>query len=194
MWIPLVGTACASEGVDEYRAALNASDYIGYRIVEADENTQRRRNSPESFNDDVLVGDFNFDERADFAVILSRPVIEEEKALLPKDKNPETGRAFLAVVCNGLDDTDSTKADYGCMPISETIVGGFGAELDLLDLEKWGDVSVAFDAYGNPQCPVAIQSIASVPLLSLDEPNGRCTTFFYPDEGVGYGRCTYCAD
>jgi hypothetical protein len=62
----------------------------------------------------------------------------------------------MAVVCNGLDETSAVDR-YRCMPLSESVVGGFGGELTILDPSEWGrDLSTLNDAAGNMRCPLAI--------------------------------------
>ena len=193
--ISTLGTACAAEyeGQDEYHLALE-TNYAEYRIVEATDDSQRqRRRSPESFENDILVGDFNFDSHKDFAAILSRKATEMDLEHIPADRRQLETHVFLAVVCNGLSNSSERK-HYQCMPLSDTTVGGFGNELDLLDSSKWGDLSEIHDVYGKTQCPNEMQSLSSNRLLSLREPFGRCTTFYFPESNGSYGQCTYCAD
>ena len=191
--LTILGTACAAEDVSEYRTALNAN-YVDYQIVDVtDESQRQRRQSPDSFDNDILVGDFNFDNHKDFAAILSRKATETDPEQIPADRRQLEAQVFFAVVCNGLVDS-SERQHYDCVPLSDTVVGGFGPELDLLDLSKWGDLSKVHDAYGNAQCPIKMRSLSSNTLLSLKEPFGRCTTFYYPESDGGYGQCTFCAD
>ena len=191
--VPIIGTACAAEDVNEYRTALD-TNYADYQIVNAtDESQQQRRQSPDSFDNDILVGDFNFDSHSDFAAILSRNAADAELEQITADRKLLVNSVFLAVVCNGLGERQDGK-DYHCTPLSDTVVGGFGSELDLIDLSQWGSLSDEQEAYGNMQCQDEMQSLASKKLLSLREPFGRCTTFYFPESDGSYGQCTYCAD
>lgn len=188
--LTILGTACAAEDVSEYRTALNAN-YADYQIVDVtDESQRQRRQSPDSFDNDILVGDFNFDSHSDFAAILSRKATETDLERIEADRRHLVRLVFLAVVCNGL----ANGQGYRCMPLSNTGVGGFGSELDLVDLSQWGSLSDEQEAYGNMQCQHEMQSRASNKLLSLREPFGRCTTFYFPESDGSYGQCTYCAD
>ena len=159
--LTIIGTACAAEDVSEYRLALD-TNYSDYQIVEATDDSQRqRRQSSESFDHDILVGDFNFDSHKDFAAILSRKATATDRAHLPAHQRQVEARVFVAVVCNGLSNSSERK-QYQCMPLSDTVVGGFGSELDLLDLSKWSDLSEVHDAYGNAQCPSEMQSLEHI--------------------------------
>lgn len=191
--LSVLSTACASEDASKYRRALDA-DYAEYKFADVtDDSLRQRRQSPDSFDNDVLVGDFNFDSLSDFAVVISRKATEKDFKHIRAEQIETETRVFLAVVCNGLSEGEAHN-NYRCMPLSDNVVGGFGSELDLLDLSKWGDLSEIHEAYGQAQCPNEMRSLSSKKLLSLREPFGRCTTFYYPDENGTYGQCTYCAD
>jgi hypothetical protein len=192
----LITVACAAD-VSDYRFALDANGFSDYRIETASDDTRRRRErSLETFDDDVLLGDFNFDGRADFAAILSRSATESEieSSYLPPGKDAANSRSYVAVVCNGLAEASATGR-YKCAPLSDITVGGFGGELTILDPGEWGeDLSTVIDAAGNPQCARQMTSYTSQLLLAHDEPLGRCTTYYYPKSKGSYGTCIYCAD
>lgn len=194
--LPALGAACAADS-SEYRLALDANDYANYQIVEASDDARRRQErSSGHFEEDVLVGDFNFDGREDFAAILSRSATQAEidRTYFPPDQEHLERRTFMAIVCNGLDETSSADR-YRCMPLSESVVGGFGGELTILDPSEWGgDLSMLNEAAGNAQCPLVMPSFSNRLLLALGEPVGRCTTYYYPDPKGTYGQCIYCAD
>lgn len=194
--VAAVAVACAAD-VGDYRTALDANGFEEYRIVTAGDDTRRRQQqSLGNFDEDVLVGDFNFDGSEDFAAILSRSATEAEieRTYFPPGQDAVNQRTFLAVVCNGVAEA-ATTGRYRCMQLPERMVGGFGGELTILDPGEWGeDLSTIGDAAGNPQCPLAMPSFSNRLLLALDEPVGRCTTYYYPNSDGTYGRCIYCAD
>jgi len=197
-WLGLavVGVAC-SKDVSVFRQALDANGFSDYRVVTPDDDTRRRQeHSLGRFESGVLVGDFNFDGSDDFAVLLSRSATRAEIAssYLPPGEDASNQQTFVAVVCNAFADA-TTTAEYRCTRLSEDMVGAFRGELMILAPNAWSeDLSTISDAAGKPQCPRDMPSFSNRPLLGLDEPDGRCSTFYYPNSDGTYGKCIYCAD
>jgi len=184
-------TLAASADNDPYRAVLSdrnpGFEVIG-PIARSDgsggwEGGRDHRYSPESFRDDILIGDFNFDGLADFAAAL----VENR----PGDAN--LGRAPIngfTAVCSGRQSDDESQK-FECKVLAE----GLNAYIYLMDFTPSLDLLLDREPVpDNPVCSAFLNAHLGQELLAIPEHYGRCDTFYYPKSDLEYGGCRYCAD
>ena len=179
--------------IQDFHAALNKT-YPEYSIFQWPDSMRGYRKSPENFIDDILFGDFNFDNVTDFSAKLTRAPTEDELSALP-ERHRETIQAVgLVVVCDGIA-TDGPNTKFRCTEISDEVLGGIYGWLDFTEWTRWVDgLNDEEDVFYNPECTRELKARSGEKLLSLVEPIGHCDAFFYPIDSHGYGRCEYCAD
>jgi hypothetical protein len=179
--------------IQGFHAALNKA-YPEYSIFQWPDSMRGYRVSPANFVEDVLFGDFNFDDVTDFSAKLIRAPTEKELSALPPRYREAYKVVGLVVVCDGLV-TDGRNPRFRCTEISDEEQGGNSGWLDLTEWTTLVDyLSREENLYNNPECPRELKAQSGKKLLSLVEPIGHCNAFFYPLDSGGYGRCEYCAD
>ncbi len=191
--ISTVATACAAEEQSPYQSVLQLEfpEYEVHRVVDA--NQIQRRQSNHSFQDDILVGDFNLDGYSDFATMLMRDVTEADLENISETRKSTVKSVYLAVVCNGME-SQNENSSYNCTALSKPGVGGFGWELDIIDWSRRSRLTDGGEVSDNTSCQAFLKSTPGKKLLSFREPFGHCDRFFYPVEDGGYAQCVYCTD
>ena len=179
--------------IQDFHATLNKT-YPEYSVLQWPESMRGYRKSPENFVEDILFGDFNFDNVTDFSVKLTRAPTEGELSAVP-ERHRETIQAVgLVVVCDGIV-TDGPTTKFRCTELSDEVLGGNYGWLDFTEWTRWVDsLNHEEDVFFNPVCTHELKTRSGEKLLSLVEPIGHCDAFFYPMDSGGYGRCEYCAD
>ena len=179
--------------IQVFHAALNKA-YPEYSVMQWPDSMRGYRKSPENFVEDILFGDFNFDDVTDFSAKLTRPPTEDELSAVPERHREAIQTVGLVVVCDGIG-TNGPNTRFRCTELSDEEIGGNYGWLDLTEWTRWVDNLVhEEDVYNNPECPRELKAQSGKKLLSLVEPIGHCDAFFYPIDSGGYGRCEYCAD
>jgi len=179
--------------IDRVHTVLRKA-YPEYSILKWPDSMRGYRKSPEHFVEDVLFGDFNFDDVTDFSAMLTRAPTEDELLAVPERHREQIQAVGLVVVCEGLV-ADGPNAEYRCTELSEEKLGGNYSWLDFTQWTMWVDDLIHEEnVYNDPRCPVELKARSEQKLLSLVQPIGHCNAFLYPITSGGYGRCEYCAD
>lgn len=185
--ICLLGQACAAqEGASNRYFSVLENMYPDYEVVgpvgsPTDPRGRHLRFSPQSFRNDVLVGDFNFDGIEDFAAAL-------RKTLPADDPGTKADGLGITVVCNGLSPTN-LGASFECAVLSDTA-------LVYLDLARLGSMYTEPVQHSDPKCRSLLALHKEQKVLVVPEHYGRCDTFYFSasESAVEYLRCSICAD
>ena len=183
----LLGQACAAqEDANSRYSSVLKDTYPDYEVVgpvgsPTDLRGWHLRFSPQSFRNDILVGDFNFDGIEDFAAALRKTLPGDE----PGTKADGLG---ITVVCNGRSPT-GLGASFECALLSDT------AKV-YLDLERLGSMYTEALQHSDPMCKSLLDLHKEQKVLVVPEHYGRCDTFYFStsESAVEYLSCSICAD
>ncbi len=185
--LSVLSQACAAQGESDSKyVAVLKNTYPGYEVIgPAGEPTDPRgrhlRFSPESFRNDILVGDFNFDGIEDFAAALRKPLTADEPHTIAEKRG-------ITVVCNGRQPANQ-GSPYECAVLSNT-------GKVYLDLERIGAMYPEPLQHSRPVCTDLLNAHKEKTVLVIPEHYGHCDTFYFStsEARVEYLGCSICAD
>ena len=137
-----------------------------------------------SYDNGVLVADFNSDNIPDFAAKLRRPLTAAETETIREENRESVTFADVIVACNGSPDSEGS-----CFELVKPAIGGIAGVLDFFE---WEADQQSLES--PPMCASKVDARGGQKLLTLVEVHGLCATVFLPLDGGGYDGCAYCAD
>ena len=137
-----------------------------------------------SYDDGVLVADFNSDNTPDYAAKIRRPLTATETETIREKERESVTFADAIVACNG-----SPASDGSCFELVKPTIGGIAGVLDFFE---WEDDEQSLES--PPDCASKVDARSGQKLLTLVEVHGLCATVFLPLDGGEYDSCVYCAD
>ena len=137
-----------------------------------------------SYDDGVLVVDFNSDNIPDFAAKIRRPLTATETETVREKDRESVTFADAIVACNG-----PVVSDGSCFELVKPTIGGIAGVLDFFEWE-----ADAQSLESPPECASEVDAWSGQKLLTLVEIHGLCATVFLPLDGGGFDSCVYCAD
>ena len=137
-----------------------------------------------SYDDGVLVADFNSDNIPDFAAKIRRPLTATEIETI-RDRDRESAIFADAIVaCDG-----PVASGSSCFELVKPTIGGIAGVLDFFE---WEADEQSLES--PPECASKVDARSGQKLLTLVEVHGLCATVFLPLDSGGYNSCVYCAD
>lgn len=137
-----------------------------------------------SYDDGVLVADFDSDNIPDFAAKVRRPLTATETETIREKDRESVTFADAIVACNG-----PPASDDSCFELVKPTIGGISGVLDFFE---WEDDEQSLES--PPECAPKVDARSGQKSLTLVEVHGLCATVFLPLDGGGYDSCVYCAD
>jgi hypothetical protein len=182
----LLSQACTAQSVkgEQYSAILKDRypdfEVVGPEGIPTEPRGRHLRYSPESFYNDILMGDFNFDGVEDFAAALLK--------VLPADEpHSRFYRPGITVVCNGQKSTDQ-GSNFKCAVLNNEFA------YEYLDLER---IRANDSEYVDPICAPLFNSHKEQTVLAVPQHYGTCDTFYFATsdtDDVAYLSCSLCSE